>query len=186
MTSVTVFGSGKMGSAIGSIFTAGGATVDHITSSTPDATVTGDIVVFAVPYGAIGDIVAKHRDQLAGKIVVDITNPIDFSTFTFVVPADGSGANEIAKLLPASTVVKGFNTTFAQTLADPSRGAVVLIAGDNADAKATVLAAIQAGGFAAVDTGALAAARELEGFAKLQIQLAMGGKIGGFAVIPAA
>ncbi len=185
MTNVTVFGSGKMGSAIGAIFTAGGAEVDHITSASPASGIKGDIVVLAVPYGAVGDIVAKYGDQLAGKVVVDVTNPIDFSTFTFVVPADGSGTSEIANLLPASKVVKGFNTTFAQTLADPSRGAVVLVAGDDDDAKADVISGIKAGGFAAVDGGALSAARELEAFAKLQIQLAMGGKIGGFAVITA-
>ncbi|GAA4672554.1 NADPH-dependent F420 reductase [Frondihabitans cladoniiphilus] len=185
MTNVTVFGSGKMGSAIGSVFSSGGASVDHITTSTPDASVTGDIVVLAVPYPAVSDIVAKYGEQLAGKVVVDVTNPIDYKTFGFFEPADGSVTAEIANLLPDSKVVKGFNTTFFHTLADAGQGAVVLVAGDDDDAKASVVSAIKAGGFGAVDAGALTTARELEAFAKLQIQLAMGGKIGRFAVVAA-
>jgi predicted dinucleotide-binding enzyme len=117
--------------------------------------------------------------------VVDVTNPIDRATFTWVEPAAGSGTAELAQLLPQSKMLKGFNTTLFMTLADPSHGAVVLVAGDDEDAKSTVVSAIQAGGFAALDAGPLAAARELEAFAKLQIQLGMSGKIRGFAVVPA-
>ena len=79
---------------------------------------TGDIVVLAVPHPAVEAIVAAYGDQLAGKIVVDITNPLDFATFdSLVVPADSSKAAEIAAQLPSATVLKAFNTTFAATLA---------------------------------------------------------------------
>jgi predicted dinucleotide-binding enzyme len=81
MTSFTIFGKGNMGSAIASVVEAGGATVEHIDTSSDGARVNGDVVVLAVPYPALTDITARYGDQLAGKIVVDITNPLNFATF---------------------------------------------------------------------------------------------------------
>ena len=131
--------------------------------------------------------------RLAGKVVVDITNPVDFATFDrLVVPADGSATAEIAASLPSSRVVKAFNTTFAATLASGSVGGqqptTVLIAGDDADAKSLLAGIVTAGGLRAVDAGSLSRARELEALGFLQITLAAGEKIGwtgGFAVQPA-
>ncbi len=76
-----------------------------------------------MPYPAVADIVATRGDELAGKVVVDITNPLDFETFdSLVVPADGSAAAELAAALPQSHVLKAFNTTFAATLASGTVG----------------------------------------------------------------
>jgi predicted dinucleotide-binding enzyme len=189
MTRVTIFGNGNMGTAIASVLTAGGATVDHITTSTEDPKVTGDLVVLAVPYPAVAGIVEQFADQLAGKTVVDITNPIDFSTFdSLTVPADGSSAAELAKALPSSHVLKAFNTNFAATLAAKQVDSIkttVLIAGDDAEAKATLSDAVTAGGLDAIDVGGLSRARELESVGFLQVSLAIGEKInwgGGFAL----
>lgn len=189
MTNVTIFGSGNMGSAIAGIFAAGGASVDHI-GTTTDGTITGDIVVLAVPYPAVDGIVAAYGEQLAGKIVVDITNPLDFATFDgLVVPADGSAAAEIQKALPKSTVLKAFNTTFAATLGSKKVGELattVLVAGDDESAKNTLISAITAGGVEAIDAGSLRRARELEALGFLQLTLAVGEKInwtGGFGVV---
>ena len=189
MTSVTIFGDGNMGTAIADVLSAGGATVDHITTSTEDPKVTGDLVVLAVPFPAVADIAEKFADQLAGKTVVDITNPINFSTFdSLTVPADSSSAAELAKALPSSNVLKAFNTTFAATLAAKQVGpttTTVLIAGDDADAKATLADAVTAGGLDASDVGGLNRARELESLGLLQIGLAIGEKIswtGGFVL----
>jgi predicted dinucleotide-binding enzyme len=189
MTNVTIFGSGNMGSAIAGIFAAGGASVEHIDKST-DATISGDIVVLAVPYPAVESIIAAYGEQLAGKIVVDITNPLDFATFdSLVVPADGSAAAEIQKALPTAHVLKAFNTTFAGTLSSKTIGdlaTTVLVAGDDQDAKDTLVAAITAGGESAVDAGSLPRARELEALGFLQLTLAAGEKIswtGGFGIV---
>ncbi len=107
----------------------------------------------------MADVIAKRADQLAGKVVVDITNPLNFETFdSLTVPADGSAAAEIAAALPQSRVLKAFNTTFAATLASGTVGPVpttVLIAGDDADAKALLAGVIAAGGLRALDAGAL-------------------------------
>jgi predicted dinucleotide-binding enzyme len=187
MTNVTIFGTGTMGSAIAGVLAAGG--VEHI-GSDGTGTISGDIVVLAVPYTALADIAAKYSDQLAGKIVVETTNPLDFSTFDSLVVADGSSATaELASALPASKVLKGFNTTFAATLSSKKVGdlaTTVLIAGDDDDAKRTVVELITAGGVRAIDAGALSRAHELEAMGFLQLTLAAGEKIswtGGFATV---
>jgi 8-hydroxy-5-deazaflavin:NADPH oxidoreductase len=190
MTTVTIFGSGNMGTAIDAVLTAGGATVDHVGSADTAATIAGDIVVLAVPYPALQDILTKYASQLAGKVVVDITNPLNFETFdSLTVPAGSSSAAELAAALPAAHVLKAFNTTFAATLGAGTVGpnkTTVLIAGDNAAAKAALAAAISAGGVDAVDAGSLSRAHELEAIGFLQLTLAVGEKIGwtgGFGIV---
>ncbi|WP_448809049.1 NADPH-dependent F420 reductase [Agromyces bauzanensis] len=187
MTTVSIIGSGNMGSAIGGIVAAGGNTVEYVDRET-DA-ITGDIVVLAVPHTALDEIVAKRGDQLAGKIVVDITNPLNFETFdSLVAPADGSRAGELAKALPSSRVIKAFNTNFAATLASKAIGGqptTVLIAGDDQDAKQALAEVVRAGGVAAIDAGSLKRARELEAVGFLQLTLAVQEKVswtGGLAV----
>ena len=190
MASVTIFGDGNMGSAIAGVLTKGGATVDHITTAEEgEGKVTGDFVILAVPYPALDSIVNSYGDQLADKTVVDISNPLNFETFdSLTVPADSSAAAELAAALPSSKVLKAFNTTFAATLAPTTVGpnpTTVLIAGDDADAKAELSAAVTAGGVEAVDVGALSRARELEALGFLQLTLALGEKIswtGGFGL----
>ncbi|MFI5845270.1 NADPH-dependent F420 reductase [Catenuloplanes sp. NPDC051500] len=190
MAHVSIIGSGNMGQAVSGLAAKGGNSVELFNSSDADKQVTGDIVVLAVPYAAVAGIVEARREQLAGKVVVDLTNPINFETFDgLVVPADGSAAAEIAAALPQSHVVKAFNTNFGGTLVSGSVGGVatttVLIAGDDANAKSAVSALVQGAGLNAVDAGGLKRARELEALGFLQVSLAAAEKItwtGGFAV----
>ena len=146
-------------------------------------------MVLAVPYSAIGDVTQQRGEQLAGRIVVDITNPLNFETFDdLVVPADSSAAAGIAAALPTARVVKAFNTNFAATLASADVGGqttTVLIAGDDADAKSLLADVVTAAGLRAIDAGSLQRARELEALGFLQITLAAAEKLswtGGFAV----
>ena len=190
MAGFTIIGTGTMGSAIGGILAAGGADVTHVnTSDDGRATIAGDVVVLAVPYPALDAIVEAYGDQLAGKVVVDITNPLNFETFdSLVVSAGSSAAAELAARLPSSTVLKAFNTNFAATFASKQVGGLpttVLVAGDDADAKQALVDAVVAGGVAALDAGSLARAHELEALGFLQLTLAVGEKVawtGGFAV----
>ena len=189
MTSVTIFGTGNMGNAIAQVLAAGGASVQHIGSGDKSSTVQGDLVVLAVPYAALAAITADYGGQLGGKVVVDITNPVNFETFdSLVVPAGSSAAAELAGALPDAKVLKAFNTNFAATLASrkvENATTTVLIAGDDADAKASLAAAVSAGGVEAVDAGPLARAHELEALGFLQLTLAAGEKIswtGGFSL----
>ena len=190
MAHLSIIGTGNMGSAIEALATKGGHTVETFDTTDKDKAITGDVVVLAVPYGALDEIVAERGDQLAGKIVVDITNPLNFETFdSLVVPADSSAAAEIAAALPQSRVLKAFNTNFAATLAAGTLGPVattVLIAGDDADAKSTLTDIVTSGGLNATDAGALSRARELEALGFLQLTLAVAEKVswtGGFGVV---
>jgi NADPH-dependent F420 reductase len=189
MAHVSIIGTGTMGSAIAGVVTEGGNTVELLGHGDTDKPVTGDVVVLAVYYGALAEVVAQRGEQLAGKVVVDISNPLDVETFdSLVVPADGSAAAELAAALPRSRVVKAFNTTFATSLASGTIGGLpttVLIAGDDADAKSQLAGIVTAGGLSAIDAGSLRRAREMEALAFLQITLAAAEKIpwtGGFAV----
>ena len=190
MAHLSIIGTGNMGQAIAAIAGNGGHTVQLLGESDRDTAVTGDLVVLAVPYPAVADVIAHRGESLTGRIVVDITNPLDFETFdSLVVPADGSAAEEIATALPQSRVLKAFNTTFAGTLAAGTVGPLpttVLIAGDDADAKSALAGVVTSGGLKAVDAGSLKRARELESLGFLQLTLAAGEKVswtGGFGVV---
>lgn len=190
MTSFTIIGTGNMGSAIGSLLAAGGNEVTHISHEDSGiAPITGDYVVLAVPYPAVQGILQSYAGHLDGKVIVDITNPLNFETFdSLTVPAGSSAAAEIQAKLPNSIVLKAFNTNFAATLTERRVGGLpttVLVAGPTGRAKSDLIAAIVAGGLAAQDAGSLARAHELEALGFLQLTLAVGEKIswaGGFAV----
>jgi NADPH-dependent F420 reductase len=190
MAHISIIGTGTMGQAIAAIAGKGGNSVELLGQSDTDKSVTGDVVVLAVPYPAVAEIVATRGPSLAGKVVVDITNPVDFATFdSLTVPADSSAAAELAAALPDSRVLKAFNTTFAGTLAAGTVGPLtttVLIAGDDADAKSLLAGIVTAGGLRAVDVGSLRRARELESLGFLQLTLAASEKIswtGGLGLV---
>ena len=189
MTTISILGTGNMGPAIASLVEKGGNTVQLLGSNDSGQPVTGDVVVLAVPYPALSQILAERGEQLNGKIVVDITNPLNFETFdSLTVPAGSSAAAEIAGALPNAKVLKAFNTNFAATLASGTiadQPTTVLIAGDDSGAKALLSDVVTAGGLRAVDAGSLSRAHELEAIGFLAISLAAAEKIswsGGFAV----
>ena len=189
MAHVSIIGTGNMGQAIAAVAGKGGRSVQLLGENDIDTQVTGDIVVLAVPYPAVSAVLEQRGSQLEGKVVVDITNPLNFETFdSLTVPADSSAAAEIAAKLPNSRVVKAFNTTFAGTLSGGNVGPLtttVLIAGDDADAKATLAGVVTAGGLNVIDAGSLKRARELEALGFLQISLAANEKVswtGGFGI----
>lgn len=188
MTNVTIFGKGNMGSAIAGVLSAADAQIQQLDSTSTDA-VTGDVVVLAVPYSALAPIAQEYGDQLKGKVVVDITNPLDFSTFELIPASDSSATAELAAALPDSSVLKAFNTNFGATLASKTIGSqptTVLIAGNDADAKAALSELVTAAGLGALDAGPLSRARDLEAIARTQMGLAASEQIswtGGFAIV---
>lgn len=137
--------------------------------------VTSEAVILAVYYSSVPAVLAQYGNQLAGKIIVDITNPLNATFDDLATPPGSSAAEEIAKITPAGAkVVKAFNTTFAGTLvsgkvADQSLD--VFIAGDNAQAKEQLTKAFSASGLRPIDVGPLRRARQLEGIGLLHITL---------------
>ncbi len=190
MSHISIIGTGNMGQAIASVAAKGGHTVQLIGQGDASTQVDGEVVVLAVPYPALSAVISERGPSLAGKIVVDITNSLNFETFdSLTVPADSSAAAEVATALPESQVLKAFNTTFAGTLVAGtigSRGTTVLIAGDDTGAKSALAEIVTSGGLKAVDAGSLKRARELESVGFLQLTLAASEKIswnGGFATV---
>lgn len=205
MTSISIIGSGKMGAAIAEVAARAGAGIQIIKRSPTSMSaarpgfeygvmgdeLTGDLVVLAVPSGAYPVILEHYGAQLGGKVVIDISNPIDFSTYDQLTsPADSSTAAELARMLPEGTaVVKAFNVNLGDTLVTGTNGTTrttVLFAGDYAAAKIAVAQLIEAAGMRALDVGPLTRARELEAMGFLQIVLAALGKTryeSGFALL---
>lgn len=190
MTSISIIGNGNMGQAIAGLASKAGAQVQLLGEADSNTPATGEILVLAVPYSAIQAVLKERGSQFEGKIVVDITNPVNFETFdSLTVPADSSAAAVIAAQLPKAKVLKAFNTNFAGTLATGLIGnltTTVLIAGEDADAKSKLASVLVAAGLKTVDAGGLKRARELEALGFLQITLAAGEKIswtGGFGLI---
>jgi len=198
MSSITIIGAGNMGSAIAGLALAAGSDVQVLTREATDVDprvaagtvgdeLTGDVVVLALPYEAVAEVVDLYADRLDGKVLVDITNPLDFATFdALVVPDGSSAAAQIQERVPGARVLKAFNTNFAATLASGQVGPLpttVLVAGDDADAKAALAAAVS--GVRVVDAGSLRRAHELEALGFLQLTLAASEKTSwttGFAL----
>jgi 8-hydroxy-5-deazaflavin:NADPH oxidoreductase len=196
---VTIVGAGNMGRGIGSRVVAGGHQVEIVgrdpakaqqlandlggsaTALDPGAPFGGEVVVFAVYYPGIKDALRQYADQLAGKVVVDITNPVNTQTWDSLATAPGSSsAEETQQLVPEGTaVVKAFNTTFAGTLVAgqvSGQPLDVLIAGDDDNAKQKVAQLVSDGGLRPVDVGPLARAQQLEqlGFLHISLQQPLG------------
>ncbi|MEA5455657.1 NAD(P)-binding domain-containing protein [Sinomonas sp. JGH33] len=137
--------------------------------------ITGAIVIGAVPFDAAKMLVTEHRGALGGKVYVDITNPVDASTFEgLAVPHDTSAAEELQKTTDAR-VVKAFNTTFAGPLVQgevAGQPLDVLIAGDDDEAVRAVADLVRAGGLTPIVVGPLRRARQLEqaGFLHMLLQ----------------
>ncbi|MBO3679936.1 NADPH-dependent F420 reductase [Streptomyces sp. NEAU-YJ-81] len=131
----------------------------------------GDIVILAVPATSAAPVVSQYGDALAGKVIVDITNPFN-PTATGLVTPDGTAlAQQIAEAAPESAhVVKAFNTIFGHVLAE-DRPLDVFMAGDDAQAKASMSAFIESIGLRPLDTGDLKMARWLEGAGLLMMGL---------------
>lgn len=146
-------------------------------ASIASAAQSADIVVLAVPFDAAGDII-EAAGGFAGKILVDITNPMkaDFSGLS--IGHTTSAAEEIQKRAPQAKVVKAFNTIFAQVLQNGGQAAgrlvTVFVAGDDEVARAAVAELARSAGFETLETGALVTARYLEPVAALNITLGYG------------
>lgn len=186
---VTIFGNGNIGQAVDKNFRLAGQTVEHINHEN-NQTIQGDIVVFAVPFSAVDDIVARYSEQLKGKVIIDVSNPVNFDTFDdLIVPSDSSAAHIIQDKLPNSSVVKGFNTNFAATLTEGEVAegvpTTLLLASDDDQAKSQISDALAGSPLVVVDAGSLKRARELEATGFLQMTLAAREKISwtsGFAL----
>ena len=194
---VTIIGTGNMARGIATRALTGGHSVTLLgtTADKADALaadlggdvragqagdpLAGDVIVLAVWYQAVDDVLATYGDQLAAKVVVDITNPVDPETYAPLAVEEGSVAQHIAARVPGAKVVKAFNTTFAGTLVEGTVAGQpldVFLAGDDQAAKDTVKQLARDGGLRPVDVGPLALAHHVEalGYLNMAIQPDLG------------
>jgi 8-hydroxy-5-deazaflavin:NADPH oxidoreductase len=193
---ISIIGAGNMARGIGTRLVAAGESVtifdrtpekavalaDELRAGAkPGATVQtaalgdqlqGDIVVLALYYPVELEVVQQYRDRLAGKILIEISNPLNESYDDLATPPGTSAAEEVARLAPGARVVKAFNTTFGGTLVQgevAGQQLDVFLASDDADAKARLAAILRASGMRPLDAGPLKRARQLEGVGLLHI-----------------
>jgi predicted dinucleotide-binding enzyme len=146
-----------------------------------------DVIVLAVPWGAVEPTI-QALGALDGKIVVDATNPLT-PTLDLAIGFDDSAGETVGGLASGARVVKAFNTTGASNMADAhySRGKLMMaVAGDDPDAKKTVMSLANDIGFDSVDAGPLTMSRQLEAAAVLWIKLAYAQQQGvdfGFSIL---
>jgi predicted dinucleotide-binding enzyme len=203
---VTVIGAGNMGSAFVKQLTRAGHQVSvtardggkaaQVAAANPgakavptlEAAADADAVVLATGYADAVNALSG-LGGLAGKVVVDITNPLTPDYMGLTVGHSTSAAEEIAKAVPGTEVVKAFNTVFAQVLAEGAdfgkgRQVSIFVASDSERAKHTAGALAESIGFDVVDAGPLKNARYLEPLAGLNIYLGYGAGL-GTAIAPA-
>jgi predicted dinucleotide-binding enzyme len=196
MSSISIIGTGTMASAIGALAVKGGNTVEIIgrdqskaaelakslggaTTGEFGAVSAGDIVIVALGYANVVPVVAQYGDALAGKVIVDICNPVNAEADGLATPDGTSSAQEVAHAAPGSaSVVKAFNTTFGAALAK-GQPLDVLIAGDDEQAKAAVSEFVDSLKLRPLDVGGLNMAHYLEGTGLVMIGLAQHG-VGNF------
>ncbi|GAB2476900.1 NAD(P)-binding domain-containing protein [Promicromonospora xylanilytica] len=192
MSSITFIGAGNMARTIGTLAVAGGNTVEVMardqakavalaealgggtTAGRWGAVPAGDIVVTAVLYDGVVSTVAEYGDALAGKTIVDISNPFNAAFDGLAHSEPTSIAEEVAKIAPAdATVFKAFNTIFRGVL--ESGRPDVFFAGDDSQAKSDVAVFIKSLGLRPLDVGGLKMAHWLEGAGVLTVGLAGNG-----------
>jgi predicted dinucleotide-binding enzyme len=186
---VTIIGTGNMARGVGSRVLAGGheltvvgkdsdraeAVVSDIgggRAAVADDAIEGDVVVLAVYYPDAREAVEHYGDQLSGKVVVDITNPVNETFDGLVVPPDGSATDELARLGSGARFVKAFNINFAGTLTEgevAGQQLDILLAGDDEEAKDAVATLARDGGLNPIDAGPQKRARELEALGLLHM-----------------
>jgi len=156
-------------------------TLDLLEVVAPGEVIGAEVVVFAVPWKAAEEAV-RSAGSLSGKIVIDCTNPFAPGLTGLDAPAGGSGAEAVASWAPGARVVKAFNTTGFNIMANPAfpeGPATMFYCGDDASAKRAVHGLAAELGFDPIDAGPLSRARVLENMALLWVSLAMGGVSGG-------
>ena len=193
MTTISIIGSGNMASAIGTRAAKHGHTIEFMSRNTAKAQAladqigngatvgtfgarpAGDIVIVAVLYAGAVEVVEHYGDALAGKTLVDITNPFNADASGVVTTAGNSVSEQIAAAAPEGAhVVKAFNTIFQGVLA-ADKPVDVFLAGDSVEAKARFAAFVESLDMRARDTGGLKMAHALEWAGILLVGLASNG-----------
>ncbi|NPD21699.1 NADPH-dependent F420 reductase [Alterinioella nitratireducens] len=177
---IAIIGNGNVGSGLAQVLGLAGHEVSVIgrNDDLSAAVSQAEVVVLATPYGAVADLAGKA--DFTGKTVIDVSNPVTEDFSGLQVGHKTSAAEEIASRLSGATVVKAFNTIFAQHygtgLKLNGQPIQTFVAADDEAARGSVKALAAEIGLEPVDAGPLANARYLEpiGFLNIQFGYAFG------------
>ena len=184
---ISFVGAGNVASSLGNLLVQAGYDVKYSTPnpsqgqvSIADACIFGEIVCFAIPYSAMGEVLQENEKLLRDIIVVDITNAINIEDWSPLFLGEDSGGEQTARLLPESKVVKAFNTIFADVMKTDKQlfngqKLTAFIASDSEDAATAIKRLADEIGFAGLVVGGIKNARHLEAIAHLNIAIALGG-----------
>jgi 8-hydroxy-5-deazaflavin:NADPH oxidoreductase len=183
---ISILGSGNVGSVLARRFAETGHEVTVANTSTSPGQAAAqvaeaDLTVLAIPFGAVPSLDEQVKAAMAGKVVIDVTNPQSPDFMSLTVGHTTSGGEQVAAILAGATVVKAFNTVFAAQMGDPLvTGASLFlpVVGDDEAAKKLVIDLAAGLGFDAVDAGPLANARYTEPAVELLVHLAFGRGLG--------
>jgi hypothetical protein len=187
---IAIIGAGAVGGKLAALFSAAGhavvlgvrnggdAPASHARASIEAAVERADVVLLAIPYTACQEVLPPLAKSLAGKIVVDATNPLRPDWTPLELGERNSAGEENARRLPGARFVKAFNTIFAdvmvpEKLVRGSHRVTAFVAGDDRGACDVVADLARGAGFAPLLTGPLRTARQLESIAHLNIHLAL-------------
>ena len=177
---IGIIGKGHVGNALATGLSHAGHEIKfgHRDPEEPvaEAAKWGEVIIFAVPHDAIADVAEAVGSAADGKVLVDVTNAIG-DNMGLAVGFSTSAAEELQKMLPTARFVKAFNTVFAPNQSKGRLGGeqlTLFVAGNDADAKETVMRFGREIGFDSVDAGPLKSARYLEPMAILLINMGYG------------
>lgn len=192
---IAILGAGNVGGTLGRVWTASGHDVTfavrdpraektrELVASTEgkaraaavvEAVKGAEVVLLATPWSATRSAL-ESAGSLAGKVLIDATNPLKPDLSGLSVSPGTSAAEEVAKLARGARVVKAFNTIGSMHMDHPEFGGErpsMFVCGDDPKAKVVVFRLAEEAGFEPLDAGPLTQARLLEPLALLWISLA--------------
>ncbi|MGT2910440.1 NADPH-dependent F420 reductase [Streptococcus cameli] len=166
---ITIIGQGKMGKTLAGYFEKKKIPTQIIGRETTQ--IEGQIVILALPYTILSEMVLVYQDQLADKIIIDISNPMDYQTKQSLLPSEQSVTMNLAEAFPQLTFLKAFNTNFTSSRVSPTSQPLVLMAGNQVSAKQFVTETLQKASFSVLDMGEIENSCDLEALARIQVQL---------------
>ena len=194
---IAIVGAGRVGGALGTALRTTGHDIvfgvrapersqEHNAKSVAEAISGSEVVIIGTPWSAAESLVCEHAWSLAGKILIDATNPLNLNASGLAVGFDTSGAEMLQSQAPEARVFKAFNSVGADVLANPGfaeGSAAMFVAGPEGAEKKKVMALVTELGFDPVDAGPLKSARLIEPLALLCIQTALARRDPNFALL---
>lgn len=172
---ISMIGQGQLGKALAKHFEKSGISVQVLGRGAEP--VEGKFVIFAVPYEDMVSLIYPNQDHFANKIIIDISNPLDYQTKASLFPPGQSASLKLAELFPHLSIIKAFNTNLSSNRLESADQALILMAGDHPLAKEKLALLLKRAGFTSLDLGGLERSPDLEAFARVQFALLEAGQM---------